>query len=118
MRFSSIFTFIARHTRLRLASLVGLAAVGLIACGGGGTTTDNGVSASALRALPSNFSTLRAVAYSPYRTATSVGDRENEVITDAMVKQDLDLLVASGFGLIRIFDSSEKVAVRTLRVIN
>lgn len=117
MRFSSIFTFIARHTRLRLASLVGLAAVGLIACGGGGTTTDNGVSASALRALPSNFSTLRAVAYSPYRTATSVGDRENEVITDAMVKQDLDLLVASGFGLIRIFDSSEKVAVRTLRVI-
>lgn len=117
MRFSSIFTFIARHTRLRLASLVGLATVGLIACGGGGTTTDNGVSASALRALPSNFSSLRAVAYSPYRTATSVGDRENEVITDAMVKQDLDLLVASGFGLIRMFDSSEKVAVRTLRVI-
>ena len=117
MRFSTIYTSLTRKTGVHLAALVSAAALALMACGGGGTTTDGGVTASGLRALPANFSTLRAVAYSPYRTATSVDDRANENITDAMVKQDLDLLVASGFGLIRIFDSSDKVAIRTLRVI-
>ncbi|MDH4483461.1 MAG: glycosyl hydrolase family 17 protein [Rhodoferax sp.] len=117
MRFFPNFTALTRKTQTHLALLVSAAALALVACGGGGTTSDNGATASGLRALPSNFSALRAVAYSPYRTATSVDDRANETITDAMVKQDLDLLVASGFGLIRIFDSSDKVAVRTLRVI-
>ena len=117
MRFSTIYTSLTRKTGVHLAALVSAAALALVACGGGGTTSDNVATASGLRALPANFSTLRAVAYSPYRTATSVDDRANENITDAMVKQDLDLLVASGFGLIRLFDSSDKVAIRTLRVI-
>ncbi len=101
------------------------AAVLLNACGGGGTTTDasNGplvaasTSASGLRALPSVFAGGKAVAYSPYRTSTQEPQRASEVITDAQVKQDLDLLVTAGIKLIRLFDSSDKVAQRTLRVI-
>jgi len=95
----------------------------LSACGGGGTTSDQSsgspasASTSGLRALPTAFTTRKAVAYSPYRTATSVSARDSEVITDVQVKQDLDLLVTAGFGLIRLFDSSDKVAQRTLRVI-
>lgn len=34
-----------------------------------------------------------------------------------MIKQDLDLLVAGNFRLIRLFDSSDKVAKQTLKVI-
>ncbi len=102
------------------------AALVVVACGGGGTTSDAtnqfagapaAASATGLRALPNAFSTRRAVAYSPYRTATKDSERANEVITDAQVKQDLDLLVSAGIGLIRLFDSSDKVALRTLRVI-
>jgi len=115
MRNLSTFKLFARSVSFRFAAAVCATALTVIACGGGGTTTDNGP--TSIRALPASFSTLRAVAYSPYRTATSVEDRANETITDAMVKQDLDLLVAGGFGLIRLFDSSEKVAIRTLRVI-
>jgi exo-beta-1,3-glucanase (GH17 family) len=91
----------------------------LIACGGGGITpvTDVTVTPGGMRSLPSDFTTRKAVSYSPYRTAKDVNDRANEIITDAMVKQDLELLSAAGFGLIRLFDSSEKVAERTLRVI-
>jgi exo-beta-1,3-glucanase (GH17 family) len=96
----------------------------LSACGGGGTTTDlsNGSVAAAgdtgLRALPAAFASSKAVSYSPYRTATTEPGRATEVITDAQVKQDLDLLVTAGIGLIRLFDSSDKVAQRTLRVIH
>ncbi|RFO98251.1 hypothetical protein DIC66_05960 [Rhodoferax lacus] len=99
------------------------AALLLSACGGGGTTSDQGsgaspaASASGLRALPAVFTTAKAVAYSPYRTATTDAGRASEVITDVQVKQDLDLLVTAGIGLIRLFDSSDKVALRTLRVI-
>ena len=32
-----------------------------------------------------------------------------------MIKQDMDLLVAGGFNLIRLFDSSDMVAKQTLR---
>jgi exo-beta-1,3-glucanase (GH17 family) len=96
----------------------------LSGCGGGGTTTDQmnagpaAASATGLRALPSAFTTRRAVSYSPYRTATDDIGRATEVITDQQVKDDLDLLVTAGIGLIRIFDSSDKVALRTLRVIS
>jgi exo-beta-1,3-glucanase (GH17 family) len=104
-------------------ALTATAALILNACGGGGTTSDEAsgaiasASASGLRALPSAFTTRKAVAYSPYRTATTVDGRAAEVITDAQVKQDLDLLVTAGIGLIRLFDTSDKVALRTLRVI-
>lgn len=94
------------------------------ACGGGGTTTDQvtggiaAASTSGLRPLPSAFTSRKAVAYSPYRTATTEPGRASETITDQQVKDDLDLLVTAGIGLIRIFDSSDKVALRTLRVIS
>lgn len=92
----------------------------LAACGGG-TTTDNGIEvpgasaeASGLRPLPANFSSLKAVAYGPYRS----GDRTTEVLLDANIKQDLELLVDAGFKLIRIYNSSENDGVRILRVID
>lgn len=109
--------------RLGALALCASAALVLSACGGGGTTSDqaNGEPASAsatgLRALPDAFLSRKAAAYSPYRTAANDAGRAAEVITDAQVKQDLDLLVTAGIGLIRVFDSSDKVALRTLRVI-
>lgn len=96
------------------------AALMLGGCGGGGTTTDQvsggpaPASATGLRALPTAFTTRKAVSYSPYRTAT----RDPSAITDQNVKEDLDLLVTAGIGLIRLFDSSDAVALRTLRVIS
>lgn len=107
------------HSAAAMAAVLAMAA-----CGGGGTTSDNGattastvsnsgVAQSGLRALPSDYLTRRAVAYSPFRS----NNRDTETITDAMVKQDLDLMAAAGIGLIRLFDSSEKVAARTLRLI-
>lgn len=111
--------------RLCLSLSLG-AALALSACGGGGgggTTSDQSNTPTSavttgLRALPSAFATTKAAAYSPYRTATTEPGRATEVITDAQVKQDLDLLVTAGIGLIRLFDSSDKVALRTLRVIH
>ncbi|MCX8517016.1 MAG: hypothetical protein ORN29_02965, partial [Rhodoferax sp.] len=101
-----------------------LTALVLNACGGSGITTDesgagslSAASATGLRTLPSAFVERKAVAYSPYRTSTKESDRASEVITDEQVKQDLDLLKTAGIGLIRLFDSSDKVALRTLRVI-
>ena len=109
--------------RIRALAIGATVAMVLTACGGGGTTSDqaNGApaaaSATGLRPLPSAFTSRKAVAYSPYRTATTEPARASEVISDAQVKQDLDLLVTAGIGLIRLFDSSDKVALRTLRVI-
>lgn len=71
----------------------------------------------ALRPLAADFGLRKAVSYSPFRTAKNVADRDNEVITSAMIKQDLDLLLAGRFTLIRLFDSSDKVARLTLQVI-
>ncbi len=116
-------SFISSPSRLWLSLGLGSALL-LSACGGGGTTSDqsNGTAAAAsatvLRPLPTVFTTTKAVAYSPFRTATTEPGRATEVITDAQVKQDLDLLVTAGIGLIRLFDSSDKVALRTLRVIH
>jgi len=109
---------------MAVAALLGAAALALGACGGGGTTNDNGASTkttvsndgvklTGLRALPADFGSRRAAAYGPYRTA----DKATEVLTDARIKQDMDLLVAAGIGLIRTFNSSENEAVRILRVI-
>ena len=72
---------------------------------------------SALRPLPADFGSRKAVAYSPFRSAKNVADRDNETITAAMVQQDLELLLAGRFTLIRLFDSSDKVARLTLQVI-
>lgn len=82
----------------------------LAACGGGGVVPGTGV---ALRPLSADFTSRKAVSYSPFRTA----NRDTETITAAMVKQDLDLVVAAGYGVIRLFDSSDEVAKLTLEVI-
>jgi exo-beta-1,3-glucanase (GH17 family) len=108
---SSVFSSIT--TRLLLFVLVALT---LSACGGGGSGTVASTR-DAIRPLSPEFSTRKAVAYSPFRTALSVDDLPGEVIPEANIKQDLDLLVAAGFGLIRLFDSSDKVAGQTLSVI-
>ena len=93
----------------------------LTACGGGGVVTveppASAVSVTNLRVLPVEYLARKAVSYSPFRTATSAANRDNEVITAIMVKQDLDLLVAGDFRLIRLFDSSDKVAKLVLDVI-
>jgi exo-beta-1,3-glucanase (GH17 family) len=96
------------------AALAGLLTVVLVACGGGGTTPITGVE---LRPLSPEFSTRKAVAYSPYRTAANEAGLAAEVIPKANIKQDLDLLLAAGFRLIRVFDSDDKVAKQTLEVI-
>ncbi len=101
--------------RLTRALLVIIASLVLLACGGGSSTVVS--TRDAFRPLSPEFSTRKAVAYSPYRTALSVDGLPGEVIPEANIKQDLDLLIAGGFGLIRLFDSSDKVAGQTLAVI-
>ena len=93
--------FLSRATRRFRAFAIGAtAAMVLTACGGGGTTSDQvsgaapaAASSTGLRPLPIAFTSRKAVSYSPYRTSTSDAGRASEVITDAQVKQDLDLLV-------------------------
>ncbi len=81
-----------------------VSAVLLAACGGGGevVVATPGVTASNPRVLSPEFSARTAVAYSPFRS----GNRDTEVVTKAMIKQDLDLVRLAGFGLIRLYDSS------------
>ena len=86
----------------------------LAACGGGETVPFTGVQ---VRPLSPEFTARRAVAYSPYRTAAGADGLAGEVIPKANIKQDLDLLLAAGIRLIRLFDSSDKVARQTLEVI-
>jgi exo-beta-1,3-glucanase (GH17 family) len=71
-------------------------------------------SAITLRPLRADFSTRKAVSYSPFRTSS----RDTEVITDANVLQDLTLLSQGGFKLIRLFDSSDNVSKRVLRLLS
>lgn len=94
------------------AALVATLAAVLVACGGGGSVPYQ--QAGGLRPLSAEFGTRKAVSYSPFRS----GNRDTEVITAAMVKQDLDLLLAGGFRLIRLFDSSDAVTKLTLQVIS
>ena len=100
---------ISRSALVR-SSLVLLLAALLEACGGGGVVPSNGVT---IRALPAEYTSRHAVAYSPFRSA----NRDTETITSAMIKQDLDLLVAGNFKLLRLFDSSDAVSRQTLQVI-
>ena len=102
-----------RAGRLARTALALTVVAVVVACGGGGTTPVTGV--STLRPLPAVFTdpATRAVNYSPFRTF----NRDTEVVTKANIKQDMDLLVAGGFNLIRLFDSSDMVARQTLEVI-
>lgn len=94
------------------SALALLMAATLLACGGGGTVPFP-VAEGGLRPLSPEFTSRKAVSYSPFRS----GNRDTETITAAMVKQDLELLLAGGFKLIRLFDSSDQVAKLTLQVI-
>jgi exo-beta-1,3-glucanase (GH17 family) len=125
MRSHTLFPFHFTTNRLAQAGVTFAAALVLAACGGGGTTTDNGVTTTTtisnngvpqrgLRALPVDFDALRAASYSPFRTT----NRDTEIPEAKDVKQDLDLLVASGIGLIRLFDSSAKVSALVLKTIS
>lgn len=112
-------TMSARSSRpLRHLLAAALTALGLClvvaACGGGGTIPAPGVQ---VRPLPADMASRKAVAYGPYRTATSDADRANETITEAMVKEDMDILLAGGFRLIRLFNSSDKEAKLILETI-
>ena len=99
---------------IRAALMAVTAMVLMAACGGGGGVPYTGVQ---VRPLSPEFSTRKAVAYSPYRTAANTDGLAGEVITKAQIRQDMDLLLAAGFRLIRVFDSSDKVARQTLEVI-
>jgi len=85
----------------------------LASCGGGGVH----ITGVTQRPLSTEFTSRNAVNYSPYRSSLVESDRANEEITDVMIKQDLDLMVAGNFKLIRLFDSSDKVAKKTIQVI-
>ncbi len=89
----------------------------IVSAAAGAAAHGDATNASTLRPLPPDFGSRKAVAYSPFRIAKNLADRDNEVITATMIKQDLDLLLAGRFTLIRLFDSSDKVARLTLRVI-
>ena len=96
-----------------LAALVlGVAAV-LVACGGGGTVP--ATQPSGMRALPADFGTRKAVAYSPFRGNNI--DLAAQVVTRDNVLQDLGLLAQGGFTLIRTFDSSLPYVRLTLQAI-
>lgn len=99
-----------RFSRLIHTVMALVIALQVVACGGGGEVPATGV---ALRPLSAEFSSRKAVSYSPFRST----NRDTETVTAANVKQDLDLLVAGGFRLIRLFDSSDAVAKLTLQVI-
>lgn len=113
MKFTQFFSASALRA-IWLRTTVTLSTCVLLAsCGGGGAV----VTGVTPRALSSELSTRNAVNYAPYRTSLTEAARADEVITEAMIKQDLDLMVAGNFRLIRLFDSSDKVAKQTLKVI-
>ena len=103
--------------QLARAAVAVLTASLIAACGGGGETSGGDASKAVFitnpRALPAEYLGRQAVAYSPFRS----NNRDTETITTAMVKEDLDLLVRGNFRLIRLFDSSDKVAKLVLDVI-
>ena len=94
------------------AVVLGIAVV-LVACGGGGTVP--ATQPGGARALPADYGTRKAVAYSPFRGANP--DIGAQVVTRDNVLQDLGLLAQGGFTLIRTFDSSLGYVRLTLQAI-
>lgn len=103
-----------RWLSLRAKYLSGGFIVILSACGGGGVIPLPGQN---VRALEADFISRVAIAYSPYRTAQNESGLAAEAIPLSNIKQDLLLLRQAGFGAIRIFDASDKVAKQTVQAI-
>jgi exo-beta-1,3-glucanase (GH17 family) len=83
----------------------------LVACGGGsGNLPVTGVER---RALDADFLQRQAVNYAPFRS----NNQDTESVPKANIEQDLRLVSRAGFGLIRLFTSSDKVGRQTLEVI-
>ena len=104
------------HVRSLTAGLVAVALSLIVAACGGGGYLDSPVALTDRRALPAEFTSRTAAAYSPYRTALTEADLNGEVITDANVLQDLRLVQGAGVGVIRLF-SSARFGETVLRVI-
>ena len=113
MKQSPVTALSARAGRWVSAAVAATLTAVLVACGGGGSTPVTGIEVQKVRPLSAEFSTRKAINYSPFRSY----NRDTEVITKTMIKQDMDLLVAGGFKLIRVFDSSDMVTKQTLEVI-
>jgi exo-beta-1,3-glucanase (GH17 family) len=105
------------------AALAGLLAVVLVACGGGGTTPVTGVAPQQIRPLSADFTARKAISYSPFRTSECerpdqcAKSLSTEIITKVNIKQDLDLVLAAGYRLIRLYDPYDNTARQTLEVI-
>ena len=110
MKLSEILSLSMSPSRCLRAAMLMLLSGLLAACGGGGEVVvpppASAVFISAPRTLPAEFLARRAVSYSPFRS----GNRDTEVVTPAMVKEDLELLLLGNFRLIRLFDSSDAVS--------
>jgi exo-beta-1,3-glucanase (GH17 family) len=86
---------------------------------GSGTATANVTSVAiscasqpfTLRPLPAIYTTGKAINYSAYRAG---GPNVGEIVSDADITQDLQLLVAAGYNLIRLFggDANSESVVR------
>lgn len=83
----------------------------LTSCGGGGEVPFP--QPGGLRPLSADFTTRKAINYSPYRT----DNRDTEVVTRANLLEDLGLLAQGGFTLLRTFDSSDAVARQLLEIV-
>jgi exo-beta-1,3-glucanase (GH17 family) len=106
------------------AALAAAFACLLVACGGGGTVPLPAESAVKLRALPADISDRKAVSYAPYRTieyyspgVPTNNPPVNEPNLTAHIAEDLALLNQGGFRLIRLFDSSDRVAKVVLQTL-
>ena len=99
---------------LRSFGLMLIAAL-LVACGGGGVVPGTR-DAAALRPLPTEYVTRSAAAYGPFRI-NSPDAPSTEPVTTAHILQDLNLLIQGNITLIRMFDSSDKVAKQVLQTI-
>ncbi len=123
---------------IRAALVVACVAL-LAACGGGGEVVvavpATAVSTTNLRVLPVEYLARKAVNYGAFRTAdrgaelAALVDPLKSAQMNANIKQDLELLVAGNFKLIRLFDvydgpidpltggAVEGIAHRVLRII-
>ena len=117
MQSNRITNLLLRQVGTIRAALVVASVALLAACGGGGEVVvavpASAVSTTNLRVLPAEYLARKAVNYGAFRTA----DRgaENAALVDPKkskemndnIKQDLELLVAGNFKLIRLYDVFE-----------